>query len=519
LIRTSVSEIGIPMRACIRCVSYHGDDVAHCPVDGTATWRVERFSPAFGRRLGKDYVILEELARGGTATVHHAVRESKGLRVALKILPTHPEDDGIEARRFLRSAELAGSLTDPHSVKVLDWNQDDDGTCWMAMELLEGRTLHEAVVAGEAPMPPRRAVRIATQVLQALQEVHGAGLVHRDVKPDNVLLLREGDGEDPVKLLDFGLARPSFLDENARLTLRGTTMGTPAYMSPEQGHGRQLDARSDLYSVGVLLFELLSGRLPHDDPAALRVLLKKVAGPAPRVRELAPEVRIPDALEDLVADLLAIEPGRRPATATEVIRRLAEACAAGEAAGICEEAPPLRAPIASHRRVTQSLRRLPPTEADDAGMSAPSMPSARLSSFRMVRFAAEMETGIEELDRQHRDLFDLADAALGGPGPGTTPTAIEEALDRLAEHAGSHFLDEEAWMEQSSYPAIEDHRQGHRRFAADFARMLGEARRTPSIDSMRTALRLAMTLLVRHVRIDDGAFARFMQERARAGTA
>jgi serine/threonine protein kinase len=171
--------------------------------------------------------------------------------------------DPTVVARFHREARAASRLNHPNSISIIDFGQTDDGTLYMALEFLPGRTLAR-VVADEFPVQARRVVKIGSQILAALTEAHALGILHCDIKPENVMLETRHDEADVVKVLDFGIAKLRDGLGSTKLTREGMTCGTPGYASPEQARGEELDGRSDLYSVGVLLYELVSGKLPYE---------------------------------------------------------------------------------------------------------------------------------------------------------------------------------------------------------------------------------------------------------------
>jgi serine/threonine-protein kinase len=244
-----------------------------------------------GRTLDGRFRILSAIARGGMGAVYRAEQLPLGRAVAIKVLSLrHDEDQDPEFRkRFLLEASTAAKLTHPNTVRVFDYGQTDDGLYFIAMELLEGLTLKE-IIAKDGALAPERAIEIAKQIARSLREAHRLGIVHRDMKPGNVMLVQRG-GDETVKVLDFGLAKDTTPQEGEveDITQTGVFMGSPKYMSPEQIQGEKLDARSDLYSVGVILYEMLSGKPPFQREQPMQVLMdhvreipKTVAAPADR---------------------------------------------------------------------------------------------------------------------------------------------------------------------------------------------------------------------------------------------
>jgi serine/threonine protein kinase len=270
--------------------------------------------PSQGDLIGGRYRLVRHVQRGGTGTVYRAEHIHVGRTVAVKVLRAALAGESRVAERFAREARIISNLEHPHTLKLFDFGWLDDGRPYLVTEFLEGVTLAEQLEAG--PMPVGDAVRVAIAVLGSLAEAHDKGVVHRDLKPSNVFLQRTGGGER-VRVLDFGIARHG---ASTTLTEPGMIMGTPAYMSPEQSLRDDIDGRSDLYSVGAILFEMLTGRPPFTAPNPQTLILKHALMPAPRLGDVV--TGLPEPLEVVVAALLAKNPEQRPPHADAVIAML-----------------------------------------------------------------------------------------------------------------------------------------------------------------------------------------------------
>jgi serine/threonine-protein kinase len=226
--------------------------------------------------------------------VYLAEHRSIGRKVAVKVLLPQASANAELVRRFFHEAKATTEIRSPHIVDILDFGQLDDGTSYLVMEWLEGRTLASAL-RSDGPFAPMRAARIVRQIAKALAAAHTRGIVHRDLKPDNVFLVATDDDPEHVKVLDFGIAKLTTIDGQ---TQAGALLGTPYYMSPEQCEGRPVDARADVYSLGVIAYELLVGRPPFSGRTLGELILGHLQTPPPSLRAAVPS--LPDGVEAAV---------------------------------------------------------------------------------------------------------------------------------------------------------------------------------------------------------------------------
>jgi serine/threonine-protein kinase len=273
--------------------------------------------PQLGRVLADRYRIVSLLGSGGMGSVYRAEHVHMKKPVAVKILHRHMTTNAEVVARFEREAVAAGRIEHPNVAAATDFGKLDDGSFYLALEYVEGENLADVIERG--PLAPYRALAITRQIADGLSAAHAAAIVHRDLKPDNVMLVERDGVQDIVKVLDFGIAK-LHLEEgsgNKPLTQIGTIFGTPQYMSPEQGQGRPVDARSDLYALGVILYEMLAGKRPFDADDLVVVITRHVTEPPPPLPS-----SVPEPIRALVSELLAKKPEERPQSAALLVDRI-----------------------------------------------------------------------------------------------------------------------------------------------------------------------------------------------------
>lgn len=287
--------------------------------------------PLVGHRLAGRYDVVARVASGGLATVYAAQQPPLGRRVAIKVLARELSRDPEACSRFEQEARVISRLNHPNIVSIFDLGAED-GREYVAMEFLDGYSLHD-VIRREAPLSPSRAVRIMMYVTRALAAAHRQGVLHRDLKPECIMLVPVGGERDFVKLLDFGLTRLLHGDRRSRsssgapgperrtraLASHNAIRAVPLYASPEHVNGEKVDPRSDLYALGVIAFEMLVGRVPFDGSSPIEVALQHMQAPRPSVRASLPGSPASPALDRMVQRLMAINPADRPADATRLL--------------------------------------------------------------------------------------------------------------------------------------------------------------------------------------------------------
>jgi serine/threonine-protein kinase len=307
------------MRYCPRCGTVTENET--CPKDGTPTMRKvqgARGRLAAGDVIGGRYKIVGELGRGGFGAVFDSVHTTTGHPVAVKILTPAGAEDGQElVRRFFQEASTTSRLSHPNTVRVFDFGQTEEGDLFLAMERLSGESLQTLLMrlAREGlHMMEAQAVEVGASVLRSLGEAHANGLVHRDMKPANIFMHQVSGGEQIVKVLDFGIVK----DTDTRMTQAGKALGTPTHMSPEQAMDKPVDARADLYALGVVLYECLTGTLPFLGENPLAIVMQHVTEPVPPLLQRVPAGTVRPALAAVVERALAKRPEDRFQNAVEM---------------------------------------------------------------------------------------------------------------------------------------------------------------------------------------------------------
>ncbi len=319
------------MLSCPTCGKQYPADVQFCPddqealqADSTVALNVPS-DPLIGLTLDEKYLIEERLCIGGMGTVYRARQVLIDRAVAVKVLNQRFVEDDADRIRFQREAKAAGRLQHLNAVAVTDFGQTSEGYVYIVMELLEGRTLRQ-ILTKEAPLETARTVSMMLQVSAAVAAAHEAGVIHRDLKPANIFVTQSADSPLVVKVLDFGIAKlaAETLDEDdpQTLTQLGAMIGTPRYMSPEQCKGLELTPAADVYSLGVILYEMLTGMVPFSGSSPLAIAVKHASEYPRPPREIV--AAIPEQLENVVLHALEKNPDERPANAAEFRTELLE---------------------------------------------------------------------------------------------------------------------------------------------------------------------------------------------------
>jgi serine/threonine protein kinase len=297
--------------SCPTCGSHFSRDGRFCPFDGTPLVAAVGRDPSSDALLGSvidgRYEVLSVIGEGGMGTVYEVRHRALGKRFALKALRKDLAQDSEIGGRFIQEARTAAAASHPGLVEITDFGQVESGQVYFVMELLQGQALAALLRTG-GPLPAARGLSIVRQLVHALKAAHDASIVHRDLKPDNIHIGRGDDGTDVVKIVDFGLAK---VIGSSKLTRAGMVFGTPHYMSPEQAAGEVVDHRADIYALGIVMYEMFTGKVPFEADSYMGVLTKHMyVAPAPP-SELSPEMKSLGALEDVILRCLHKRPEAR----------------------------------------------------------------------------------------------------------------------------------------------------------------------------------------------------------------
>jgi eukaryotic-like serine/threonine-protein kinase len=319
------------MKVCPVCGKEYSDTSTLCPIDAGVLQHDE--DPLIGKTLAGKYLIEDLIKHGGMGAVYRGKHVLMEKTVAIKVLRPSLASDNDVVARFSREAKAASRISHPHAVSVTDFGEDEHGVVFLVMEYLDGRTLKE-IIRSEGPLALGRTVEIVRQVAGALDAAHQQGVIHRDLKSDNIML-SQTNGGDWAKVLDFGIAKiqqPHGVAD-PDITAANLVVGTPQYMSPEQcAQSGPLDARSDIYSFGIILYEMLAGRVPFTGDSPTVIMMQQVQDPPPSVLEARPD--LPVAVAGVVMRALAKQPSERFQSAGEFSAALAEGVAGAASAPV-----------------------------------------------------------------------------------------------------------------------------------------------------------------------------------------
>jgi serine/threonine protein kinase len=383
--------------------------------------------PLLGRVVNGRYKIVSLVARGGMGKVYKAEQQPLGRICALKVLnPRYEGDRDPEfGKRFFLEAATAAKLTHPNTVTIFDYGSTEDGDIYyIAMEYIEGKTLHR-ILREETTLSEMRSSHVARQICRSLREAHELGVVHRDLKPGNILLTNRGDENDVVKVLDFGLVKDVTGDAED-LTQQGLFMGSPKYMAPEQITGGEISARTDIYSLGVMLYEMMTGKVPFDRGASVNTLMAHVNDIPLPLADINPSIQISPQMEAIIYRCLEKDAARRFESMNELLaalKRTGEASMAdthenlpahyvNRLSGTGDSGP-------TSGQARSSVRSLPPNSSSDRPPDASPVPSRTPGPFNTDRpgdSITDIESGMPSLVHLTRQKSHATTYILGGLG-------------------------------------------------------------------------------------------------------
>ena len=310
-------------KVCPTCGTEYPLSERFCPRDGTALRATNPQGDLLGSIIAERYHVLKKLGEGGMGTVYLAEHVKMGRKAALKVMNPGMNQDADAIARFNREAANASRLSHPNICGIYDFGETADGLIYLAMEYIEGVSL-SSLIEQSGSLAPARAASIIHQSADALQVAHDVGIVHRDLKPDNIMIAKGRDGSDNAKVVDFGIAKASSSDAQ-KVTKTGLVVGTPEYMSPEQLAGDKLDGRSDIYSLGLVAFNCLTGKLPFPSNSAQEAMIMRLTDHPKTLAEIRPDITWPDELEAVIAKALARDAVDRYQSAAEFGRDMYKA--------------------------------------------------------------------------------------------------------------------------------------------------------------------------------------------------
>jgi serine/threonine-protein kinase len=411
----TILDLSVAVKRCPVCTTGFGVDAAFCPFDGvaleTGTWDPTR-DPLTNAIVDNRYEVIEPLGEGGMGTVYKVRHVTLDRMFAMKVLRRDLAADEGLAARFMQEARATAAIHHPAVVAINDFGTLDDGAPFFVMELLVGETLATRMRA-RGLLDPREAAGIARRLADALGAAHAAKVIHRDLKPENVFLVGVSTGKaltDDVRIVDFGAAK---IVGASKLTRPGVVFGTPYYMSPEQASGQPVDARADIYSLGVLLYEMLSGALPFEADTYMGVLTKHMFATAAKPSERVPSGAPLGALDAVVMRALEKEPSARYATMADFAEAIRRALEASDAPRVIVEAPA-------------------PAARSGSGRSGASQLSAADRIQRSVSRHVD-----DEARRKRRTLVIAVVAAVGTVGLGALAVSVLDRGGRSSEGAAA----------------------------------------------------------------------------------
>ncbi|HXY31972.1 MAG TPA: serine/threonine-protein kinase [Gemmatimonadaceae bacterium] len=419
------------LKTCPHCGSTYDMEQRFCPRDGS-TLRAPPGSDLVGSVLADRYHVLKRIGEGGMGQVYLAEHVKMKRKSAVKVLHRGMVHDPDAISRFNREAANASQIQHPSVAGIYDFGETPDGLIYLAMEYVDGESLTK-IIERQGALAPNRAVDIATQVANALEAAHDLGIIHRDLKPDNIMIMRGRNGEDVAKVVDFGIAKAIQADDQ-KVTKTGLAIGTPEYMSPEQLGGDLLDSRTDIYSLGLVTFNMLTGQLPFPAVTSREALIARLTERPRTLTQMRADIFWPEELQWVMDRALANHPGERYQHVGEFGRDLARAVASMSDAEIAQHgglATPKATLGRTEARVIVSTESRTPTAEmaivdDDVGEISFSYPSTSrrvFVTFAVLALAAVAGGGYWYWNRAPA----VSEGGVAAAAPGATATQQDSA--------------------------------------------------------------------------------------------
>ncbi|HEV2291052.1 MAG TPA: protein kinase [Gemmatimonadales bacterium] len=381
------------MKFCPVCGTEYADDVKFCPRDGQTLKSANPSGDLLGQVIADRYHVIKKLGEGGMGAVYLAEHVKMGRKSAIKVMTGSMSNDPDAISRFNREANNASRINHPNVCAIYDFGETPDGIIYLAMEFIEGKSL-SGLLKETGPLPLNRATAILRQTADGLEVAHELGIVHRDLKPDNIMIATQA-GKDLVKVVDFGIAKAvGGEDTGQKVTKTGLVVGTPEYMSPEQLSGDKLDGRSDIYSLALVYYRMITGALPFQAETSQETMIKRLTDDPMPLSEALPTGHFPAGLQPVMDKALARYPNDRYASAaqfaTDVEKALAGMSAAEQGATMVVGADQFKTMVAGAAPKDMPKTRI--ASAADKGGAAPAPPKSKLPL--LVGAAAVVVAGV-----------------------------------------------------------------------------------------------------------------------------
>jgi len=405
------------VKLCPVCSTEFADDVKFCPNDGATLRSAAPLSDLVGQVVADRYHVVKKLGEGGMGQVYLAEHVKMGRRSAIKVMNPSMVHDPDAVARFNREASNASRITHPNVCAIYDFGETPEGLIYLAMEYIEGEALTDLLERDGALKVPR-AVHIFRQVADALQAAHDLGIVHRDLKPDNIMLTKNKGGADVVKVVDFGIAKAVSGDESGqKVTKTGLVVGTPEFMSPEQLSGDKLDGRSDLYSLALVFYKMLTGELPFTADTVQETMIKRLTDEPAKLAVTRSDLTFPAGLQEVLDNALTRTPVDRYQTVSKFAQDVAS-ITGGSSATLA--VPATRANVGSEKTQLLDTSATQAMAAKGGAKAAPAAPAKKRSFVPMVGGAV----AVLALGGGAWAVFGHKTPANGGPLPADTTKQV-----------------------------------------------------------------------------------------------